>query len=301
MRRRSYQEQVDRFVEEKAESGESRRLLVVVSFALLATVCGFKPMRDSQVVPRRRFILWESGLTSNRPRSPLQNQKEKNKVLLSSTILASLALIPEATKAARGAFEMDAEVYLRSLIGQRPNAVFQRSIFPSPRTINKDFAESVLRILLETVSEISGQSPTSIQRAVEANLPYSIKYFQTFLPIKDKNSLQDQYYFDIYLYNCYVEIAKLIPKSDDRVGLQKQFGRKLLHLIYTDYLHDTNSEKMSKISSRIDLSLRRLLNVFFETGMIGGFRLADEKLRDEEELNAFASDEVILASISLHI
>lgn len=233
----------------------------------------------------------KGGETLRDVQSPSMKGKKLTATTIASSILTSILFAPTAAKAARGAAEMDAEVYLRSLFGQKPSQIFPKQLFTSPRTLNKDFTETILNTLLSTASELTEKSVSFIKEKVESNLPYSLKYFQTFLPIR-ATSLDDQYYLDVYLYNCYLEIGKLLPRSEDRVNFQRLVGRRLLHAIYSDYLHDTPSERLPSISSQVDMGLRRILNVFNETRLIGRYKLNDAVLLDEEELNSFATDEV---------
>ena len=214
-------------------------------------------------------------------------------------LLSIVVGLPKVSRGTRGAFEMDADYYLKELIGQGTNDKIQRTVFPSPRSINQNFAALLIEILLQEASFLSKLSEQTIQQQVSFLIPSSIKYFQTFLPIKKLN-WSDQYYFDIYLYNLYVVIAKLLPRSEDRVNLQEQFGRKVLHRIFIDDLlqSPTTLNQLKDTSlDKIYQTLKDLLEFFRKTGMIGSYQLEADKLQDQEELQSFFHDPVGISLI----
>ena len=157
--------------------------------------------------------------------------------MLSSLIKTSLLLkvaSPSPATAVQGAFEMDAEYYLKNLLNINNNnittATRTRALFPSPRKLDKEFAKKIVEIVKTSIAKYSQKTIDEINLFVENKLPERLVYFKKFAPIANEN-LSDQYYFDIIIYLQYVFAQKFIINSSDRVKLRDEIGSLILKLL----------------------------------------------------------------------
>ena len=185
-----------------------------------------------------------------------------------------------ASRATEGAFEMDIQYYLKSLLN--PNAsigeIKQRGVFPSARKLDQIFASSLVEIIKDDIARYSGSSISDISNYVTANLARQINYIQTFAPITELN-FSDQYYFDTVVYLCYRFAEKTIPSSENRVALRNSIGLKTLKLLNVK-LPEVPSKVMP--TDTLSIGIRRILLAFKERGIIESFLIDDENLIDTE-------------------
>lgn len=217
---------------------------------------------------------------------------------LSSSILTTVAM-PQAVSAARGAFELDTEIYIRNLFGL-PMPEKRSVIYPSPRKLNVSFASDILSLVYSTVAGCMRISPNELIRVVNIKMPKYLEYFKISVPIVSE-SLEDQYYYDILLYAVYLEAGSIVNTSEDRVKMRQAVGDAILR-----YLEGTNDiERPSKHSTELnrgknsDFVLNRaksiiamsktietILQLFYKNGMISGYKIDAENIEDEEYLIA---------------
>lgn len=159
---------------------------------------------------------------------------------LSANLIAlsgALAILPAAAVARQGAFEMDVEYYLKTVASRaqgKPDAVIDsktsKPAFASPRSVNKDLADSIVEAIQLEICRIAKAPVADIATKVGSQMLLYLPYFKAFVPIKVEN-LSDQYYFDVTLYVTYLLAAQLIPKSTDRVILRKSVGDRILNIL----------------------------------------------------------------------
>jgi hypothetical protein len=158
-------------------------------------------------------------------------------LLLSGALgLTAATALPTQSRAAQGAFEMDMQFYAKNLLGQKPTpgVAVKRPIFKSPRSMDKTFARSIVDLVGDRISALSGSPRGSLESLVDSRIEATLKYFRTFAPIT-ATDVGDQYYFDMVLYLYYLEAAKLLPTSERRVGLRDAVGDGLLALMREKY------------------------------------------------------------------
>lgn len=174
-------------------------------------------------------------------------------------------------KGSPGAFEMDAEFYLRNLLStQKETKALQRGpIFPSPRTINARVADEVLGIMKKAAGGNISESQ------VMQGLSAKIGAFREFAPIKVEDT-SDQYYFDLEMYVLYRIIAKLLPESAQRVAFRARVGDGVLDSIIARHRLPL-SGKQAELAQGIDL----ILKDFQSSGMVLSYQFDSEDFGDE--------------------
>jgi hypothetical protein len=210
----------------------------MISLCLLLVACCCKSYMDSALATVPRSMKEMTSTTAiGRGAAMLQ--------------LLTIAVAPQVAHAEKGAFEMDMEYYVRDLVsavkGETANDKVQEGLktfdkklkkFYGPaRKMDESFASSVVDLILtkmEVVSNLS-RSRAKLLEAVDDKIDYNLKYFKTFVPISDKKTVGDQYFFDIFLYTLYLEAGKTIVKSEDRIRLRSLVGASILSLMYSKY------------------------------------------------------------------
>ena len=221
----------------------------------------------------------------------------RNNLLKTFNIAATTILFPHQANAIKGAFELDAEYYLKALIGKKDdNGKLVSKPFPvyvSPRSLDPVFASCLLSIVLKSIESICGVPQDSILERVQQDIPYSLKYFKLFAPIANEN-IADQYYFDMLIYLYYREAGKVIAKSEQRVELRDLVGDNLLKFILQDHRDIPTSlstnrnneadklERYSKGTSVLSDGFKRILDVYNSSRLIAGYEFGDEDLLDPE-------------------
>ena len=156
--------------------------------------------------------------------------------LLRSNLLVALPaalmiVAPGPARAAKGAFEMDAEYYLRNLrgggkgsSGGSGEAPKGNVFLPTPRKIDAVFAEGVVQSAIALLGP--GFNRQRLTETVAAKLPA----FRKTAPIVVEN-FSDQYYFDVVLYCVYEQAKELLPSSQQRVAFRSSLGSQILSLV----------------------------------------------------------------------
>lgn len=174
-----------------------------------------------------RHDLYEDQLAVNEPISLSAQQKENR--LLSIIQAATIVLLnfPVVVAAReKGAFEMDAEFYMKDLldaIGLKgsqtsgtQNGFQKKPIYKSPRTLDRKFASNIVNIIASSVAQLSKTTQVAdLIAAVIKRTDSALLSFKTFAPITAVD-ITDQYYFDMLLYLYYIEAGNLLPTSEER-------------------------------------------------------------------------------------
>jgi hypothetical protein len=227
-----------------------------------------------------------------------------------------LLATPQISYAAKGAFEMDAEYYLKNIFGTSNNkkpAIFNSNpIYVSPRKLNATFSSLILQEIRRSIIDEGSVSLEYLENMVNKDLPFAIKYFKLFVPIRDED-ISDQYYFDMILYLYYLEAGKILPTSIERVKLRTLVGANLLNLFLREYREENgfneviNSIKNVKslpnnknISDRLnygvsaiksfDIGIKSILDKYKLNGMLDGYIFENEDLTDVELIQANFQD-----------
>jgi len=181
---------------------------------------------------------------------------------------AAITLLSTASvaRAAQGAFEMDAEYYLRNAFKtQSGTKEAVRTVFKSPRKIDKAFANDI------------------VERAVIANLPSGefnrtryeeeqqrqYRKWREFAPFAAKADLSDQYWMDLSLYCIYLQAAEILPTSEQRVAFRSRVGASVLDLAIQNGCALSGSGSGSQ--SDIAQDVFKLLSFLQSKSQIAGF------------------------------
>ena len=240
----------------------------------------------------------------------------RNNIFKTFNIAAAAILFPHQANAIKGAFELDAEYYLKALVGKKDDSgkLVSKSfpVYVSPRSLDPVFTSCVLSIVLKSMETIGGVTQDTIVERVQQDIPYSLKYFKLFAPISNEN-IADQYYFDMLIYLYYREAGKVIAKSEQRVELRDLVGDNLLKFILQDNRDIPTSlstnrnyevdklERYSKGTAMLSEGFKRILDVYNSSRLIAGYEFSDEDLLDAEYTKqTFAEVLILYISIFLY-
>ena len=192
----------------------------------------------------------------------------------------------------RGAFELDAEKYLRSLLGDRlplpGETAARRPIYRSPRTLDPILAGEPLRTVQTEIGSASGCSLAEIERNVTAALPLYLPFFRQYAPIREE-SLADQYFFDISVYLSYLIAEGRVPSSEARIALRERVGDAILGWLMRRRLVALNRPQSKSAADRALAAasgLRAILAAYEKLGLVDSFSFDDEDLRDAAYLSS---------------
>eukprot|EP01031_Cornospumella_fuschlensis_P030697 gene30695-37093_t len=188
---------------------------------------------------------------------------------------------------------MDAEIYIRNLLGLRQSSqsVFKSlGSFGSPRALDKPFVSTIIELVYAELSKIADVPMSTLKKAVEDKTPYYTKYFMTFAPITQQD-VSDQYYFDMLLYLIYLESAAYLKTSEARVAFRERIGSAILQwLMRSSFVSLPASSEKS--SASLALGIRQLLSTYKNKGLIADFIFDDEDLLDEEAVRQSLSSQM---------
>jgi len=182
----------------------------------------------------------------------------------------SFSFAPKTAEAAApGAFEMDAQVYLRNLLQiQKKQADTVRIVFRSPRRIDEKFASDVLECVIALLPGFDREELSETVRK-KASL------FREFAPIVSE-SLADQYYFDLTLFCAYEQAKRILPSSQDRVEFRDKLGAMVLETVLRhpggrSVPIPSPAQTLPLPQEQIAAGIDAILKVFQTTGQIDGF------------------------------
>eukprot|EP01031_Cornospumella_fuschlensis_P027538 gene27538-33262_t len=187
---------------------------------------------------------------------------------------------------------MDAEIYIRNLLGLRQSSesVFKSlGSFGSPRALDKPFVSTIIELVYAELSKIANVPISTLKKAVEDKTPYYTKYFMTFAPITQQD-VSDQYYFDMLLYLIYLESTTYLKSSEARVAFRERIGSAILQWLVSSSLIIPASSKKSSVG--LALGIRQLLSTYKNKGLIADFIFDDEDLIDEEAVRQSLSSQM---------
>jgi hypothetical protein len=204
---------------------------------------------------------------------------------------ATSLLLPLPVLAQRGAFELDAEMYLRNLLDASTSRISEskarRPIYNSPRALNPTYAEDVLDILRKRISS-AGKIPIEmIQGNVTAQLPLYLPFFRLYAPIR-RESLDDQYFFDINIYLLYLIAESVIPDSESRILLRERIGDDMLSWMSKKRLLEIPKPRGG--IPEVALGIGRILETFKGIRFIESFTFDAEDMLDVEYVSGLFED-----------
>ena len=172
-----------------------------------------------------RYDTSENG-NFNEPKSILVQQQQFLHYPVKAATIALLNFPVVVVAREKGAFEMDAEFYVKDLldaIGLKgsqtsgtQNGFQKKPIYKSPRTLDRKFVSNVINIIASSAAQVSKSTQVAeIVTAVITQTDSTLQSFKTFVPIVAVD-ITDQYYFDMLLYLYYIEAGKLLPTSEER-------------------------------------------------------------------------------------
>lgn len=231
----------------------------------------------------------------------------KSSVITIINILMATTALPSASRAVKGAFEMDAEYYIKDLFNGNPNKLSEELkaakkplAYKPPRQLDSVFANEILHIIRETVVEFAnsnsfktntdykGLSIDVLNKIIAEKNPYYVKYYRTIAPLQTE-AITDQYYFDMTMYLLYLELSNILPKSEDRVKFRECVGSRILDLLQSKYSLPKCDRIQAISGGSIDYSLyshklnelagniKSILQIFFQKGLILGYKFDEEE------------------------
>ncbi|CAB9502874.1 expressed unknown protein [Seminavis robusta] len=212
----------------------------------------------------------------------------------------------EPALAARGAFELDSEYYLRDLLGGNKK---EGSVLPSkppptppPRTLqgplvplllNNDYLPTCIpvQVLCEQVAKQQQQNVAAKSIAEKATdiRARASRSFYSRAPW-EREDVIDQYYFDLTAYALWKTAAECLPNYADRDAFVRNVGRRLYQqLCILQPLQLTLSSSSSSSSAKSvvasEAAVVAILNAFRSSNFCKGFRIATDQSLDNNSNN----------------
>jgi len=223
------------------------------------------------------LLLLFLGLASTlatRPRSLSQHTLVKARGGLTAAL--TLLSTASAVRAAQGAFEMDAEYYLRNAFktqSSQKDAV--RTVFKSPRKLDKEFANDIVE------RAVIANLPSGFNRArYEEEQQKQYSKWREFAPFAAKD-LSDQYWEDLSLYCIYMQAGEILPSSEKRVAFREKVGGAVLDLAVKNGC-ELRSGGGSGSQTEIARDVFMLLSFLQSKGQVAGFVYDADDFGDEE-------------------
>ena len=216
------------------------------------------------------------------------------RILLSKSIFVlPLIAYPRLSNAQKGAFELDAEYYVRNLLGNQKLDKDQ-VIFPSPRSVDDKISSNLVNIVKNEISTFTKISSEKLSMEVAEMLPIYLNYFRKFVPISNL-SLTDQYYLDIVLYILFLIVQKEIIDPINRYKFSQSLGENSMnYIVNSGYItmklinNDNNNNKselaLYNKSQQLAKDIKSILDFYQEYGLISSYSFDDENLLDMEYL-----------------
>jgi hypothetical protein len=207
---------------------------------------------------------------------------------------SSLLIIPsEEAHAARGAFELDSEYYIRDLLGGNkkegnvmpsnppempPPRVLQGPLLPL--LLDNSFSPSCTSVqaLVRQITKISGGDSTQVAKLIaESATEYRTKASRSFsakAPWKQED-VSDQYYFDLSAYALWKTAADLLPSYRDRDIFARNVGRLLYQVALSASLLKQGPDKKRSIMAS-EPAVFEILQLFQSTNFCKGYRVGTD-------------------------
>ena len=219
-----------------------------------------------------------------------------------------LPLSSEPAQAARGAFELDSEYYIRDLLGgnkKEGNVLPSRApAMPPPRSLqgplvplllDQDYAPSCIPVqaLAQQMSK-GGTVDTATAKAIAASaMDYRSKSSRSFATRAqwDKEDIVDQYYFDLSAYALWKTAADSLPKYADRDIFARNVGRLLYQKIRSESLvKQQPQQKILEQGSVVgsETAVKEVLALFQDSNFCKGFKIGnDQSVGEKQEEKVF--------------
>jgi hypothetical protein len=232
--------------------------------------------------------------------------------LLRNGILAGsggILLSPDTANAARGAFELDMEYYVRDLVGGNSK---EGNVLPSappirsaPRTLsdpllslllNDDCSSACLSTLalVQAVQQATKRDEksieTDIQQRVRDYRAKSSRSFSTGAPWQVEH-VSDQYYFDLTAYALWRTAADLLPNYLDRDRFVRSLGRLIYAKARADGILRQPQPKKDSLAGSV-ASMTELLDAFTSAKFCKGYRIGEQSKDKKEEEKPIVFDEL---------
>jgi len=216
----------------------------------------------------------------------LRSRARKN-VLSFCAGICSFSMATPAARAVKGAFELDAEYYIKNLLkldGEK-GAPFPDKI-GAGRDIDPIFSRAVVAIVEECIASTAHCSIEEIRRRTQEqlNILY-LPYFANFVSLKNGQTFSDSNFLGIYLFTLYKVAETLIPQSPNRVKLQAAIGSAILNQIeevikIPPSIPGSKKEIQAEWGRSVADSLTEVLTYFQSVGSIKSFKFDTEDLLD---------------------
>jgi hypothetical protein len=219
-----------------------------------------------------------------------------------------ILLSPDAANAARGAFELDMEYYMRDLVGGNSKEGNVLPSSPPSRSAPRSLSDPLLSLLLnddcssaclstlalvQAVQRATKRDEKSIESDIQQRTrEYRAKAsrsFSTGAPWQVEH-VSDQYYFDLTAYALWRTAADLLPNYPDRDRFVRNVGRLLYEKARAEgILRQPQPRKGSLVGTVA--SMTELLDAFTSAKFCKGYRIGEQS-KDKKEEKRIVFDEL---------
>jgi hypothetical protein len=262
--------------------------LLATTMAAIAIMLFILPSTDALSISRRKWI--------------------QNGILAGS---GGILLSPDTANAARGAFELDMEFYVRDLIGGNSK---EGNVLPSippsrskPRTLsdpllslllNDDCSSACLSTLalVQAIQQATKRDEKSIEMDIQQRTrdyrSKASRSFSTGSPWQVEH-VSDQYYFDLTAYALWRTAADLLPNYLDRDRFVRNLGRLIYEKARAEGILRQPQPKKGSLAGTV-ASMTELLDAFTSAKFCKGYRIGEQEKesKDKKEEKTIVFDEL---------
>lgn len=230
-----------------------------------------------------------------------------------------LPLTSEPAQAAKGAFELDSEYYLRDLFGGNKK---EGNVLPSkppamlpprslrgpliPLLLDQDYASSCIPVqaLAQELSKSNTLDAATVKTIAASAMDYRSKSSRSFATRAqwDKEDILDEYYFDLSSYAFYKTASDSLPKYTDRDKFARDVGR----ILYTKMGSESLLKKQTSLPrdslAGSETAVKEVLTLFQESNFCKGFKIGNDQSvgkKQEEKVFDLLDDEALQNGASI--
>lgn len=253
---------------------------------------------------------------SQQPNKPTLSRRD---CLIGGLGLGGFLASNEPANAARGAFELDSEYYIRDLLGGNKK---EGNILPSkppnmppprklqgplvPLLLDPFYSSSCIpvQVLVQQVTKSSNMDNSVAKAIAQSASEYRTKASRSFASRAPWNAedVTDQYYFDLSSYALWKTAADYLPNYTERDAFVRNVGRRLYKEIRSLNSLNLSSGTQKGSVMKAESELFALLSAFQASNFCKGFKVGNDQSvgkKQEEKVFDQLDDEALQGGASV--
>jgi hypothetical protein len=251
--------------------------LLTTTKAAIAFLLLLLPSNDGLSVSRRKWL--------------------QNGILAGS---GGILLKPDTANAARGAFELDMEFYVRDLIGGNSKEGNVLPSVPPSRSAPRSLSDPLLSLLLNDDCSSACLSTLALVQAVQQATKRDEKSIETDIQQRTREyrarasrsfstgspwqveHVSDQYYFDLTAYALWRTAADLLPNYLDRDRFVRNLGRLIFEKARLEGILRQPQPKKGSLAGTV-ASMTEVLDAFTSAKFCKGYRIGEQEKETKDK------------------